>query len=159
MSAKGQIPFIGIYDGDMANRPAITWGGSAKDYQFLKLELKRNAEVKRLGDPNQQMTGYNIRQRVRTLSITLVPRKTAGSGAVAAAAVAASGAPPELSKITVAKVVSATDAVINGDWIYEEGATNSFSGDNEAEITFDVHQFYTDAGVLISADTLLTDPS
>lgn len=159
MSAKGQIPFIGLYDGDMTNKPTIAWGGATKDYSYLKISLKRTAEVKRLPDPNGQMTGYNIRQRVRTLSVTIVPRKTAAAGAVAAAAVAASAAPPELTKVTLAKLVSATDAIFNGDWIYEEGAENALSGDNEAEITFDMHQFFTDAGVLISADTLLADPS
>jgi hypothetical protein len=168
MSAKGQIPFIGIYDGDMANKPTIEWAAAggiatplvAQNYQFAKLELKRDAEVKRLGDSNGQMSGYKIRQRMRTLSITLIVRVTAGAGAVAAAAVAAAAAPPDLTKIVISKVISATDTVgCNGDWIYETGAQTAFSGDDEVQITFDVHQFYTDAGVVIPVATLLALPS
>jgi hypothetical protein len=167
MSAKGSIPFIGIYDGDMANKPTIAWGATGglsspavvQDYQFMKLELKRDAEVKRLGDPNGQMSGYKIRQRMRTLSVTLVVRKTAGSGAVAAAALAATAAPPDLTKVTIAKVIAAADAVINGDWVYESGAQHSFSGDDEAQITFDLFQFYTDAGVVIPIANILAEPS
>jgi hypothetical protein len=167
MSATGSIPYEGLYSGDMANRPTIGWGATGgisappvvQNYQFAKFELKRDAEVKRLGDPNGQMAGYKIRQRMRTLSVTLVVRATAGAGAVAAAALAATAAPPDLTKVTITKAVAAADTIINDEWIYESGAQNAFSGDGEAQITFDLFQFYTDAGVEIPIDTILALPS
>lgn len=161
MSATGTTPFFGIYSGDMANKPTISWGDTggistpvARNFQIMKMELKRNATIKRLTDPNGQMAGYHKRFPFKTMSVEMVVRAAVASG-VANAAIAASLQPIELSKITLAKLISATDAIFNGEWIYEEGAENSLAAEEETLVKFEMFQFYTDAGVLIAVDTIL----
>jgi hypothetical protein len=161
MSATGSAPFIGVYDGDMANPPTVSWGNTggistpvARNFKVMKVSLKKNGTIKRRGDSNGQMKGYHVRGRVDVLSVEMIV-ECAASGGIAAAAVAASLQPPLLSKITLAKLVSATDAVINGEWVYEEGAESALASEEEAKLSFDCFRFYNDAGTLITADTVL----
>lgn len=158
MTPLGPGSLFGTFDAS-GSAPTITFkqrGGAsaARKLQLIKATWSPEPVFTRLNDGNGKPSGYNKVRTVVKFSVELVVRYPNGTGALAGSRT--EFMPPEdFSVITFANLISASHTLMNGDFVYESGATCDISDEGEASLKFDCFQFYDSAGTLIAASGLV----
>jgi hypothetical protein len=158
MTPLGPGSLFGTWDiGGSA--PVITFkqrGGSsaARKLQLLKASWTPDTTFQRLNDGNGKPSGYNKVRTVVKFSVELVVRYPNGSGALAGSRTEFMP-PEEFSVITFANLIAAAHTLMNGDFVYETGATCEVSDEGEASLKFDCFQFFDSGGNAITPANLV----
>lgn len=158
MTPLGPGSLFGTWD-TSGSAPTITFkqrGGSstARKLQLLKASWVPESTFQRLNDGNGKPQGYNKVRTVVKFSVELVVRYPNGSGALAGSRTEFMP-PEEFSVVTFVNLIAAAHTLMNGDFVYETGATCEVSDEGEASLKFDCYQFYDSAGTVVAASTLV----
>lgn len=160
MTSLGVGSLFGTYDDTNAPVIKLVVGGAAqaaRNIQAVKADWKTEPVFQRLNNGNGVPVGYKKIRSVRTVSLECVVR-AAASGGIAASKLAIRP-PDEFTKVTLEDFIGNDDAFLNGDYVYEGGASVGLTDEGEAVLKFDIMQFYKSDGTAITPDSLLATVS
>lgn len=148
--------FSGMYTG--SDKPTIAYvniaGASITDgLQAVDVSFKSDATILDLNDSNGQPSGFLKVRGIRTLSFKTVVRIT--TTPTVTEAIAAVKGLRDLQVVTLANFIKSADAWLNGDYVYRTGCGVGLNDEREAEVTFELMQYFGGDGVIIPAGTML----